>query len=224
MSEQHPIEPNQPTQRPDSSRLIPLGVVVGISALVLLTGGGAAWWTWQSVTSQTPSAPVEQDTTPPQISPQPAEPDPVEPPVAAEQTVQVYWLSTLGTEIEPIASPVTVQGEQPEEILTAAFERMLEGSADPDLTSTIPSGTTLESLNIETNGVYVDLSQEFVTGGGSASMVGRLAQVVYTATTLDPEAPVWISVAGQPLEVLGGEGILVDQPMTRTSFEQEFPM
>jgi spore germination protein GerM len=135
--------------------------------------------------------------------------------------VQVYWLST---DIEPIASPVTVQGEEPEEILTAAFEKMLEGAADPELTSTIPQGTTLKTLNIQADGIHVNLSQEFTTGGGSASMVGRLAQVVYTATTLDPQASVWISVEDQPLDVLGGEGILVDQPMTRASFEQDFPL
>lgn len=221
MRNHQPIDSDQPTQRPRSSRFMPLGVLAGLAGVVLLAGGGAAWWTWQSLTSAPTSTTLEEDATTSQTPP-------TESPTTGanlpEQTVQIYWLRLGETSIEPVATPVTVEGEQPETILTAAFETMLEGSSEPDLTSTIPPGTTLETLDIQEDGVHVNLSEEFTTGGGSASMVGRLAQVVYTATTLDPEAPVWISVEGEPLEVLGGEGILVEQPLTRTRFEEDFPL
>ena len=53
-------------------------------------------------------------------------------------------------------------------------------------------------------------------------MTGRLGQIVYTATTLNPNSKVWLSVAGKPLTVLGGEGLEIPQPITRSIFDREF--
>jgi spore germination protein GerM len=197
-----------------SSRSIPKGILAGFAAVILAAGGGVAWWTWQS---QTPKA-----TLPGADLPAPAPSDMTQVPV--QQTVQVYWLKTVGDQIEISPAPVAVAvAGQPDALLKAAFEEMLKGSPESaDLTSTIPVGTTLRQVAMKPDGVHVDLSQAFTSGGGSTSMIGRLGQVVYTATTLDPNATVWISVEGKPLEVLGGEGLMVDQPMTRSTFEQNF--
>ncbi|MBC6435773.1 spore germination protein, partial [Nostoc sp. HG1] len=42
--------------------------------------------------------------------------------------------------------------------------------------------------------------------------------------TLQPKAKVWIDVEGKPLEILGGEGLEIERPMTRQSFEENFSL
>jgi spore germination protein GerM len=71
----------------------------------------------------------------------------------------------------------------------------------------------------------VDLSREFSQGGGSASMIDRVAQVLYTVTSLDPTAKVYLSIEGQLLDEnhpLGGEGVILQQPLTRQQFAVDF--
>ena len=48
--------------------------------------------------------------------------------------------------------------------------------------SAIPAGTRLLGLSIAGQIATVDLSSEFESGGGATSVLGRLAQVVYTLT------------------------------------------
>jgi spore germination protein GerM len=79
-------------------------------------------------------------------------------------------------------------------------------------------------LKAENNNIHVNLSENFTTGGGSTSMMGRVGQVVYTATSLNPQAKVYIEVNGKLLEVLGGEGVELQQPLTRESFQKNYPL
>jgi len=53
-----------------------------------------------------------------------------------------------------------------------------------------PTVNKASGVTIQNDGIHVDLSQEFTTG--SASMSSRVAQVLYTATSLQPNAKVWI--------------------------------
>jgi spore germination protein GerM len=143
----------------------------------------------------------------------------------AAQTVQVYWVKEASGKFEAVPTKVAVkQVDKPDATLQAAFNSLLAGPKDASVSSEIPKGTKLRSLSVKNDGVYVDLSAEFTSGGGSNSMTGRLGQVIYTATSLKPNTKVWISVEGKPLELLGGEGLEVAQPSTRQSFDKNFPL
>lgn len=223
-----PPTPKSSRSRSRSLRRLPLSVALSLAAVVLAAGSGTAWWTWNAVKSSAPpvlkSSPlaIEPSVAPPQPVPSPVTaPQPPQPSPAAAQTVQVYWLKSTGNKIELVAQPVAVASQQPDRVLTVALEKLLSGASDANIT-TIPQGTTLRSIKIEPDGIHVDLSSAFKSGGGSTSMTGRVGQILYTATTIDPNAKVWISVNGEPLRTLGGEGLEIDQPMTREGFEQNF--
>lgn len=222
-------------------RQIPLAIVAGLATLVLASGGSVAWFTWRTLNPKPPVAEfpnldIETDpmlalpeVTAPVTNPNdvPAPKDPVTQPAPAEGTGQVYWLKDEGTGFKLVAQPITVAADaSPSEKVTAAFSDLLSKSGDPsqEAFTTIPEQTKLLDASVETDGVHVDLSSEFQIGGGSAAMMGRLGQVIYTATAFAPAAPVWISVDGKPLTLLGGEGLEVSQPMTRSDFDQGFQL
>jgi spore germination protein GerM len=217
---------------------MPGRLLLSLAAVLLATGSATAWWTWQTITTNRVASPPDNEiiTTPiepappipseaPATSQEPIAQSPATVPDVTETAIQVFWLQDTGTNLALVPVNVPLDEEMSDaETLTLVFEQLMQGPVDADMGSSIPDDTELNALEIQEDGVHVDLSDEFEYGGGSASMMGRLGQVIYTATTLDPDANVWISVDGSPLKLLGGEGLIVDQPMTRDSFEDAYPL
>lgn len=143
---------------------------------------------------------------------------------------QVYWLRSERNKLTLVAKSLpsnTYNSGSPQQILTTAMQKLLAAQPSDDLSSTIPKGTKLLSLQIRSDGVHIDLSREFRSGGGSTSMIYRVAQVIYTASSLDPDREVFISVEGQSIDQehpLGGEGLILRQPITRTQFNADFSL
>jgi len=173
--------------------------------------------------TQTPQAQTPQALAPQALKSPSSQPQLVQP--TATQTAQVYWVKDAGGKFQGVPTKVALkEADRPDTSLQAAFGSLLAGPNDATVSSEIPKGTKLRSLSVKNEGVYVDLSAEFISGGGSSSMSSRLGQVIYTATSLKPNAKVWISVEGKPLELLGGEGLEVAQPSTRQTFNRNFPI
>lgn len=205
-------------KQPQKNRLS-VGTIAGITIAALAIGGGASWLAYRTLTaSKTPEQPTETKT---EIKIERSDRDP-----SQAAGAQVYWLADSGgrMQLQPVSVPPG-KSANVKETLETAFKELLAGPKNSAEITTIPEGTKLLSLTTEKDGVRVNLSKEFTTGGGSTSMTGRLAQIIYTATSVDPQAQVWIEVEGKPLELLGeGEGLVVDQPMTRELFEENFEL
>ncbi|AFY96532.1 GerMN domain-containing protein [Chamaesiphon minutus] len=145
---------------------------------------------------------------------------------------QVYWLRTSRNKLTLVAKSLPSNTDNnssssSQQVLTTAMHKLLAAQPGEDLSSTIPKGTKLRSLKVRADGVHVDLSREFRSGGGSTSVIYRIAQVIYTATSLNPDGKVFVSIEGQPIDEkhpLGGEGLILHQPTTRAQFLTDFPL
>jgi germination protein M len=148
-------------------------------------------------------------------------------PSSSEVTYQVWFMSSAGLFVTYRTEAATPR------VGTAALESLLEG---PDsfeegygLRTTIPDSTQLLGLEIDDAQVYgletdgaiarVDLTSEFESGGGSASMKARLAQVVYTLTQFPTVKGVLFSLDGVQTCVLEW----CDKPLTRRDFAGLLP-
>lgn len=198
------------TDNHDRNPLFSTKTIAGIATTILALGTIAGWYAYNNFNANNqgnnlPNQPIE-------IIPDP---------VASESSIELYGLND---ELELVPTIVEIQkGQNDQESLTNGFNKLLTVSEKDSLKTAIPQNTKLMSLAVKDDGIHIDLSQEFTTGGGSASMMGRLGQVIYTASSLNPNSNVWINVEGKPLDILGGEGLMVEQPMTRQLFTESFP-
>jgi len=113
-------------------------------------------------------------------------------------------------------------------LASAAMNALLAGptaseSGDRTVTTAIPTGSRLLGLTIKNGIATADLSTEFDSGGGSASMHYRLAQVVYTLTQFSTVRSVVFQVEGETVTVFGSEGIVLGGPVGRADYADQLP-
>jgi spore germination protein GerM len=147
-------------------------------------------------------------------------------PVQPQTTAQVYWLQANPNDIQLQPQTLTfAPNATPIARLRYTIELLLSAASTPGQpSSTIPANTRLLHLKQDGKRIYIDLSAEFARGGGSSSMIYRVAQILYTATSITPDAQVYLSIEGQPLNEahpLGGEGLLLPSPLTRQQLAAE---
>ena len=171
------------------------------------------------------AAPSGDPSEPPVTTPAPgstATPRPTATPSGAT-TVKIYLLAN--EELVPVLRRIEPTVAVGRAALNELFEgpTAAEADASPSLGTTVPAGTILLGLDIADGLATVDLSREFESGGGSASMFGRLAQVVYTLTQFPTVDRVAFRLDGEPVTVFSGEGIVLDGPSVRSDYEAFLP-
>jgi spore germination protein GerM len=134
-------------------------------------------------------------------------------------TVSVYFVRAEASSSTLQDVPRAARGRGLAALLTVAVRELLAGPSSAEqaagLVTAIPLGTRLRDLRIEDGVVIIDLSAEIASGGGSSSMLGRLWQIVYTATQFTQAPRVRILIDGQARQSMGGEGVLIDHPLAR---------
>jgi spore germination protein GerM len=154
-----------------------------------------------------------------------AKPIPTAVPEATPETIyafpiQIYHIEAKGNRLAAIPQPI--KAKSGDQAIRTALTNLIEQPTKSDRYSAIPANTKVLDFSIQGKEMRLNLSKEFGSGGGANSMTGRVVQVLYTATSIDPSASLYLSVEGKPLKNLGGEGLEIPQPMTRKDFSLEF--
>ena len=112
-------------------------------------------------------------------------------------------------------------------VARAAMNALLAGPSSAEagrsISTVVPDGSQLLGLTIKDGVATVDLSSEFESGGGSASVLTRLGQVVYTLTQFPSVKSVVFQIEGETRSVFGSEGVVLDGPVGRSDYVQLLP-
>lgn len=86
------------------------------------------------------------------------------------------------------------------------------------LSSEIPTDTKILSIREGANNILIDLSSNFESGGGAESTYIRVHQLIKTSMA-NTKQPVYLYINGKQAEVIGGEGIMLKQPLNERSLD-----
>ncbi len=211
-----------------------LTVVLMVLAFVAAACGPSAVDTGQGSTtssSSTTTSTSSTSTTAPGGTTAPADTT-----TTTEATNQVtvaayFFLDDTNVTSRPGPFLVPVGRNVPESLdpVEAALDELFKGptaaesNSVPAITTTIPDNTLLLGVTLTDGVATVDLSREFESGGGSFSMFGRLAQVVYTLTQFPDIESVVFELDGEPVTVFSNEGILIEGPVDRSNYTDTIP-
>jgi hypothetical protein len=107
--------------------------------------------------------------------------------------------------------------------VNAALAGPIAGETSRSITTAIPNGSQLLDLTIAGGVATVNLSSEFESGGGSASVLMRLGQVVYTVTQFPSVKSVLFQIEGRTASAFSSEGVVLDKPVGRADYVQLLP-
>lgn len=91
-----------------------------------------------------------------------------------------------------------------------------QGEKTKGVYSEIPSGTEIIGVQERPDKVIINLSPQFEYGGGTDSVYKRLFQLIKTARK-NTEKPVYLYINGKQADVIGGDGIMITQPLSDNS-------
>ena len=169
---------------------------------------------------------IEDPSTPPPVT-TPAE-DPQQPPLPERPKEKEYaGIVFIGQNDNHEEIYKIVKREYSPEIdgskIKFAISSLILGPTKSEKTagiySEIPVGTEIIDIDERSNVVIINLSRQFEYGGGTDSVYKRLYQIIKTARR-NTDKPVYLYIEGKQADVIGGDGIMISQPLTETSLDE----
>ncbi len=86
--------------------------------------------------------------------------------------------------------------------------------------SEIPKNVQIMGVVESDKKIIIDVSGNIQTGGGADSLYSRFKQLIKTAiANSSPKKPIYLYIDGKQAEVIGGEGIMITQPLSENSLD-----
>lgn len=138
----------------------------------------------------------------------------------SENLVAIYYTNANNGELEKVIKTVPPESNK----LNFALKELVNGPSfkerNQGLSSEIPKGTKILNIITRDKSIIIDLSNEFQYGGGTESQYTRLNQLIKTVVNLKLNKPVYLYLNGEQADVIGGEGILINQPLNEYSINE----
>jgi hypothetical protein len=175
-------------------------------------------------------APSDESSTEPSVEPSGStgpdgSPSPTTAPTGTTLVRAYFWLGGQPGSEGLVAVLREVKGTKA--VATAAINALLAGPSTFEtgrsISTAIPDGSQLLGISIASGVATVDLSAEFESGGGSASVLTRLGQMVYTLTQFPTVKSVVFQIEGETKHVFSSEGVVLDKPATRADYYDLLP-
>ena len=83
----------------------------------------------------------------------------------------------------------------------------------------IPKETKLLSIKNDGNKIIINFSDDFQYGGGTDSIYSRMMQLIKTSVNNTKNKKIYLYLDGKQVNIIGGEGIMVTQPLNEKSLE-----
>lgn len=203
--------------------------LVGVVALVSAACGSADTGATTTVDRTTTSTSRPATTSSTVVTSTTTGPSTTTEPFARPYLRVVYMLHDSGgspSRAGPFLAPVGRNVASLEDALRECLGGLTPSEIDLGITTEVPPGSELNRVEVTDGVATVDLSSEFAGGESIFSMRARLAQLVYTVTGYAPTIiGVRLELDGTPVMVFlfSGEALVLDDPMTRSSFEDLLP-
>lgn len=138
-----------------------------------------------------------------------------------EESTYVYFLATSkdGTAVfRKVKRNINSKDK-----LDFAIQELLKGPNSSErskgIYNEIPKGTRLLGIQRQGNNIIINLSSDFQYGGGTDSVYSRMRQLIKTALANTSSKNIYLYLDGKQADVVGGEGIMVSQPLSENSLD-----
>jgi len=136
-------------------------------------------------------------------------------------TEMIYLIETkdahFGLKAVARKSDTSNQEDKLRDVINALIKGPSFSEQQRGLSSSLPKSSKLLSLSISGAEVTVDFSKEILEPQGISASIGMLNQIYYSLCLPKNIDSVRLLVEGSPLNYLGGEGIVVEQPWRKQS-------